>query len=79
MYPQSRHVNAIRITGHHGDANNNKMERINGEIHYREKVMGGLKKKDTPVLKGMQVCHNFIRPHEGLKGKDPRRDMWDSG
>lgn len=28
--------------------NNNKMERINGEIRDREKVMRGLKKKSTP-------------------------------
>jgi transposase-like protein len=41
--PHSRHINAIRITGHHSDANNNKMERINGEIRDREKTMRGLK------------------------------------
>jgi hypothetical protein len=33
--------------------------------------MRGLKKKDTPVLKGMQVYHNFIKPHERLEGKTP--------
>jgi transposase-like protein len=69
--PRSRHINAIRIAGHQNDANNNKMERINGEIRDREKVMRGLKKKDTAILKGMQVYHNFIRPHEGLDGKTP--------
>jgi hypothetical protein len=46
--------------------NNNKMERINGEIRDREKTMCGLKKKDTPILQGMQIYHNYIRPHEGL-------------
>lgn len=51
--------------------NNNKMERINGEIRDREKTMRGLKKKDTPILKGMQVYHNYIKPHEGLDGKTP--------
>lgn len=50
---------------------NNKMERINGEIRDREKTMRGLKKKDTPILQGMQVYHNYIRPHEGLGGKTP--------
>jgi putative transposase len=69
--PKSRHINAIKITGHKSDANNNKMERINGEIRDREKVMRGLKKKDTPILQGMQVFHNYIRPHEGLEGKTP--------
>ena len=69
--PRSRHISAIKITAHHNEANNNKMERINGEIRDREKVMRGLKKKDTPILKGMQVYHNFIKPHEGLDGKTP--------
>jgi putative transposase len=66
--PQSQHVNAIKLAG---STNNNKMERINGEIRDREKTMRGLKKKDTPILHGMQIYHNFIRPHEGLDGKTP--------
>jgi hypothetical protein len=51
--------------------NNNKMERLNGEIRDREKVMRGLKKEDTPILKGYQLFHNYLRPHEALKGKTP--------
>lgn len=47
------------------------MERVNGEIRDREKVMRGLKRKDTPILKGYQLYHNFVRPHEGLDGKTP--------
>jgi hypothetical protein len=47
------------------------MKRINGEIRDREKVMRGLKKRDTPILEGMQVYHNFIKPHEGLDGLTP--------
>jgi putative transposase len=66
--PLSQHVNAIRLRG---STNNNKMERINGEIRDREKTMRGLKKKDTPILQGMQIFHNYIRPHEGLDGKTP--------
>ncbi len=69
--PQSRHINAIKLTGNAWNENNNKMERINGEIRDREKTMRGLKKKSTPILKGMQVYHNFIKPHEGLQGKTP--------
>jgi hypothetical protein len=26
---------------------------------------------DTPILKGVQIYHNFIKPHEGLKGGTP--------
>lgn len=69
--PKSQHINVIKLTGHGNTANNNKMERINGEIRDREKTMRGLKKKDTAILKGMQVYHNYIRPHEGLEGKTP--------
>jgi putative transposase len=66
--PMSQHVNAIKLAG---STNNNKMERINGEIRDREKTMRGLKKKSTPILQGMQIFHNYIRPHEGLDGKTP--------
>jgi putative transposase len=45
------------------------MERINGEIRDREKVMRRLKIKETPILEVMQIYHNFIKPHEGLAGK----------
>jgi len=69
--PQSQHINAIKLTGHGNTANNNKMERINGEIRDREKTMRGLKIKETLILQGMQVYHNFIKPHEGLDGKTP--------
>ena len=27
--------------------------------------------KKISILKGMQVYHNYIRPHEGLEGKTP--------
>jgi putative transposase len=66
--PRTQHINTIRIRG---NMNNNKMERMNGEVRDREKVMRGLKTKDTPILKGYQLFHNFIRPHEGLEGKTP--------
>jgi len=40
------------------------MERMNGEISDREKTMKELKKADTPILKGMQIYHNYIRGHQ---------------
>ena len=33
--------------------------------------MRSLKKKDTPILKGLQIYHNYIRPHMALDGKTP--------
>ena len=47
------------------------MEKLNGEIRQREKTMRWLKRKDTPILKGYQIYHNYIREHEGLDGKTP--------
>lgn len=67
-YPIPEHINTIKLQG---DMNNNKMERFNGEVRDREKVVRGLKRNDTPVLAGFQIYHNFIKPHEALKGKTP--------
>jgi putative transposase len=44
------------------------MERLNGEIRDREKVMRSLKKDDMAILTGMQVFHNYVRPHEAWMG-----------
>lgn len=65
---RTKHIRHIRLQG---DMNNNKMERMNGEVRDREKTMRGLKKMDTPILKGYQLYHNYIREHEGLNGKTP--------
>ncbi len=63
-----KHIRYVRMVG---DQNNNKMERFNGELRDREKVMGSLKKPDTPILTGYQVYLNYIRPPIGLDGKTP--------
>jgi transposase-like protein len=65
---RTEHIRHITIRG---DRNNNKMERFNGELRDREKTMRGLKTKDTPILSGYQIFHNYIRAHEGLDGKTP--------
>jgi hypothetical protein len=62
------HIRHITLTEKH---NNNKMERMNGEIRDREKVVRGVKKEDSPILTGLQICHNYVRPHMGLEGKTP--------
>jgi putative transposase len=67
-FPETNHVRNITIRG---DRNNNKMERMNGEVRDREKTMRGLKTKDTSILLGAQIFHNYIRGHEGLEGKTP--------
>ncbi len=47
------------------------MERMNGEIRDREKVVRGVKKPDSPLITGLQIYHNYVRPHMGLDGKTP--------
>jgi putative transposase len=65
----TKHIRKITLKGK--VHNNNKMERLNGEIRDREKTMRGLKRKRTPILAGYQIYHNYIRPHEALNGKTP--------
>ena len=61
------------------------MERTNGELRQREKVMRGLERKDSPILTGYQLFHNYIRPDKALSYKTPAevagikimgRDKW---
>lgn len=53
--PRTKHIQHIRLAG---DIHNNKMERFNGEVRDREKVMRGLKRADTPILTGYQIYHD---------------------
>ncbi|HUL14345.1 MAG TPA: DDE-type integrase/transposase/recombinase [Candidatus Acidoferrum sp.] len=66
--PRTEHIRHVHFKG---DLNNNKMERLNGEIRDREKVVRGLKKMDSPLISGYQIYHNYIRPHMALDGQTP--------
>jgi transposase-like protein len=65
---RTEHIRHVRLQG---DYNNNKMERMNGEIRDRERCMRTLEKADTPILSGMRLYHNFVKPHMALDGKTP--------
>ncbi|MGA3110295.1 MAG: hypothetical protein ABSD99_12735 [Candidatus Bathyarchaeia archaeon] len=65
---RTEHIRDIRMDG---TVHNNKMERMNGELRDRERCMRTLEKSDTPILSGMQIYHNYIRPHMALDGKTP--------
>ena len=41
------------------------------ETRDRERVMGGLKRTDIPILRGYRLFHNYIRPQDALKGGTP--------
>jgi len=53
--------------------NNNMMERLNGSIRERTKVMRGMKSVRTAeiVLDGWNTYYNYMRPHMGLDNKTP--------
>jgi hypothetical protein len=63
-----RHEHHVRFQG---CLNNEKTERMNGEIRDREKVVRGVKKDDNPLVRGLQIYHNHIRPRMALEGKTP--------
>jgi transposase-like protein len=65
---RTEHIRHVRLQG---DYDNNKMERMNGEIRDRERVMRTLERPDSPILAGMQIYHNYVRPHMALDGKTP--------
>lgn len=44
---------------------------MNGEICDRERVTRNLKKPDSPILTGLQIFHNYVRPHSALDGRTP--------
>jgi transposase-like protein len=71
IYPNTNHIHEITLTGKGELRHNNKMERMNGEIRDREKTMRGLKVTDSDIINGYQIYHNYVRPHEALKGKTP--------
>ena len=65
-HKQTEHINQIAFDGEH---HNNQMESFNGNtIRHREKVIRGLKKDDSAILTGLQLYHNYVRPHLGLPG-----------
>jgi len=69
LHKDTEHHRHIHLAG---DMNNNQMESFNGNtLRAREKVIRGIKRDDSAILRGMQIHHNFIRPHQGLDGDTP--------
>lgn len=65
------HKETVHLSHAHanGDYDNNAMEAFNGDtVRLREVVTRGLKSEDTPILTGLRLYHNFLRPHLGLEG-----------
>ena len=66
-HQSSKHVADVGLQ----ESLNNVLERMHGSIREREKVMRGIKVDDTPIIPMNQIYYNFIRPHQGLKGRTP--------
>ena len=69
LHKETEHHRHIHLSG---DMNNNQMESFNSNtLRVREKVVRGIKKDDSAIFTGMQIHHNYIRPHQGLDGDTP--------
>ena len=44
---------------------------LNGEMRDRERVMRTFGEVAHPILTGMQIFHNYVRPHDALNGNTP--------
>jgi len=65
--PRTTHV-----TWEDGKVDNRKMESFNGNtVRVREKTMRSLKNPNTPILTGMQIFHNYLRPNQGIGNHTP--------
>lgn len=69
LHKPSKHIRDIYIRSQ--VSNSNIQERLNGEFRDREKVFRGLKKDDSSTITGIQIYHNYIRPHMSLDGNTP--------
>lgn len=71
--PRTEH---IRVPNIRNRSNNNMVERLNGTVRERNKVMRGLKDKETAstIMDGQRIYYNFIRPHIALNGKTPAQE-----
>ena len=65
--PRTEHIQKPRFFD---PTNNNIVERLNGTIREREKVMRGTKELQT-IADGMRNYYNFIRAHQSPDGKTP--------
>ena len=66
--PRTKHIQKPRFID---PMNNNIVERLQGTIREREKVMRSMKEEIQTIADGLRNYYNFIRPHQSLNGKTP--------
>ena len=57
--------------GIQSQVSNNRIERLHGTMHERNKVMRAIKKPDSAFIEGQRLYYNHIRPHSALDSKTP--------
>jgi transposase-like protein len=67
---ETKHLVSSGITS---PLNNNLVERLNGTVRERTKVMRGMETKNTAeaLIDGFVIHYNHMKPHEGLGGRTP--------
>ena len=63
------HIAKCGITKPH--SNNNRVERLNGTLRERVKVLRGWKTHKSAIAEGQRIYYNFVKPHQALDGKTP--------
>lgn len=68
--PRTQHVKLKNIRE---GTNNNIVERLNGTVRERTKVMRGFDSDKTAatLIEGNRIYYNYLRPHQALEGKTP--------
>ncbi len=68
--PKTKHVKLKNIRE---GTNNNIVERLNGTVRERLKVMRGLDHDESAqkLIDGKRLNYNYLRPHQSLNGKTP--------
>jgi transposase-like protein len=70
--PRVKHVRMPRFIDR---TSNNPVERMQGTIRERDKVMRGMKGEETAkvLMDGLKNYYNFLRPHMGLENETPAK------
>jgi transposase-like protein len=68
--PRTKHVRMPRFIA---ETNNNTVERLQGTVRERDKVIRAFKREESAqkILDGFRAYYNFIRAHQALQGKTP--------
>ena len=68
-------VEHVRMPRFVDKTNNNLVERLQGTVRERDKVMRGMKKKETAMvlMEGLKNYYNFLRPHMGIENETPAK------